>query len=88
MHPVRKRSFIPDVSELTARIARALMEAGTDHFGVWVVEISYGRIGTAGPLAEAALFAMKRRPDTWPKTFSNAGSAPADAEASRTASAS
>ena len=30
------------------------VEAGTDLFGVWVVEISYGRIGTAGrriPLA-------------------------------------
>ena len=24
------------------------VEAGTDLFGVWVVEISYGRIGTAG----------------------------------------
>ena len=24
------------------------MEAGTDLFGVWVVEIGYGRIGTAG----------------------------------------
>ena len=24
------------------------VEAGTDLFGVWVVEITYGRIGTAG----------------------------------------
>jgi hypothetical protein len=24
------------------------VEAGTDLFGVWVVEINYGRIGTAG----------------------------------------
>ena len=24
------------------------VEAGTDLFGVWVVEIGYGRIGTAG----------------------------------------
>ena len=42
-----KPSPVPDVPELTARVARP-MEAGTDHFGVWVVEISYGRIGTAG----------------------------------------
>ena len=31
------------------------MEAGTDHFGVWVVEISYGRIGTAGHSRSYAL---------------------------------
>ena len=31
------------------------MEAGTDHFGVWVVEISYGRIGTAGRSRSYAL---------------------------------
>ena len=28
------------------------VEAGTDLFGVWVVEISYGRIGTTGRCAE------------------------------------
>ena len=25
-----------------------LVEAGTDLFGVWVVEVNYGRVGTAG----------------------------------------
>jgi len=30
------------------------VEAGTDLFGSWVVEISYGRIGTAGRSRESA----------------------------------
>ena len=35
-HPARRRS------------RQYRVEAGTDLFGVWVVEIAYGRIGTAG----------------------------------------
>ena len=31
------------------------VEAGTDLFGVWVVEISYGRIGTTGRCASYVL---------------------------------
>ena len=42
------------------------VEAGTDLFGIWVVEITYGRIGTAGHRG-AMCSAMKRRHGTWPR---------------------
>jgi hypothetical protein len=40
---------------------RYRVKAGTDLFGVWVVEISYGRIGPPGGRGAMSL-AMKGRP--------------------------
>ena len=63
------------------------VEAGTDLFGVWVVEISYCRIGTAGRSRRYVL-RKKRRPGTWPGASSSAGPARHDGSGSRIASAS
>ena len=48
------------------------VEAGTDLFGVWVVEISYGRIGTVGR-SRSFVVRDEAQARAWPKASSSVG---------------
>lgn len=44
----RKNVLTISISDLKGKFRAYLLEAGTDLFGAWLVDVTYGRIGTRG----------------------------------------